>query len=117
MNTEYVYGMVLYTGHTCKIVLNTRSLKAKLPRLHQETNRYILLLFIGQTVVCFMFTGFYFAWTKAKWNDLGYLLWSYNDALSVVAFWIEFGRYILLVSQIPLSILVQLEIVRIVQAK
>lgn len=43
-NTEWIYGLVVFTGHETKIMMNSVRSKAKYSKLERATNIYILLL-------------------------------------------------------------------------
>ena len=43
-NTDWIYGVVVFTGHETKIMKNSIKSKAKLSKLEKQTNRYILLM-------------------------------------------------------------------------
>ena len=43
-NTEWIYGLAVYTGHETKIMKNSIKGKAKLSKLEKATNKYILVM-------------------------------------------------------------------------
>jgi len=43
-NTEYVYGVVIFTGHDTKVMQNQAKSKHKLSRLERATNRAIAVI-------------------------------------------------------------------------
>jgi phospholipid-transporting ATPase len=43
-NTEWIYGVVVFTGHETKIMKNSIKSKAKLSKLERATNTYILMM-------------------------------------------------------------------------
>jgi phospholipid-transporting ATPase len=43
-NTEYVYGLVVFTGHESKIMKNSVGSRAKFSKLELTTNTYIILI-------------------------------------------------------------------------
>ena len=45
-NTEWVYGLVVYTGHDTKIMMNSSSAKAKFSNLEKSTNTQIVWIFL-----------------------------------------------------------------------
>jgi phospholipid-transporting ATPase len=47
-NTQWVYGVVTYTGHQSKIMLNSIQARAKASKLVNFTNNLIILIFIVQ---------------------------------------------------------------------
>ena len=47
-NTEWIIGVVVYTGHETKIMMNSTKAKAKRSKLQRSTNIYILLTMLVQ---------------------------------------------------------------------
>ena len=45
-NTEWVYGLVVYTGHETKIMQNSSKSRTKFSRLEIATNKQIILVFL-----------------------------------------------------------------------
>lgn len=43
-NTEYIYGLVVFTGHDTKIMMNSVGSKAKMSKLERATNIYIFVI-------------------------------------------------------------------------
>lgn len=43
-NTEFIYGVVVFTGHETKIMKNSVRSKAKFSKLERSTNIYILVI-------------------------------------------------------------------------
>ncbi len=41
-NTDYVYGVAVYTGHETKIMKNSAQSKNKFSKLEMETNSYLI---------------------------------------------------------------------------
>jgi magnesium-transporting ATPase (P-type) len=50
-NTEYIYGIVVFTGHDAKVMRNSTSSKYKFSRLELLTNQSIYIIFIIQCVL------------------------------------------------------------------
>lgn len=44
-NTDYVYGLVIYTGHESKIMMNSSEPTPKLSSLEKMMNKLIIILF------------------------------------------------------------------------
>ena len=51
-NTEWVYGVAVFTGHETKIMKNGSSAKQKKSKIEQATNQYILVIMLIQVIVC-----------------------------------------------------------------
>lgn len=87
-NTDYVYGLVVYTGHDTKIMLNSTSARNKFSRNEKMTNIQVLLIFIVQITIC----AFYYGTLWERSNRIGTysylnidLLYEDNEARS----WVE----------------------------
>jgi phospholipid-transporting ATPase len=50
-NTEYIYGIVIFTGHETKIMKNSVRSKSKFSRLESATGKYILVIVIIQILL------------------------------------------------------------------
>ena len=74
-NTDYIYGLVVFTGHETKIMKNSVGSRAKFSRLELATNNYILLIMLLQLSISL--TG---AIGNAVWQSVDYTsLDSYLD--------------------------------------
>jgi magnesium-transporting ATPase (P-type) len=56
-NTEYVYGLTVFTGHDTKIMQNSSKSKYKLSALEVLTNKSILLILVFQAVCALIGSG------------------------------------------------------------
>uniref|UniRef100_A0A672TC11 Phospholipid-transporting ATPase n=1 Tax=Sinocyclocheilus grahami TaxID=75366 RepID=A0A672TC11_SINGR len=113
-NTQWVHGIVVYTGHDTKLMQNSTSPPLKLSNVERITNFQILLLFgcllaislvcsIGQTI-----------WKYQYGNDAWYMDLNYGGAAN---FGLNFLTFIILFNNlIPISLLVTLEVIKFVQA-
>ena len=45
-NTEYIYGIVVFTGHETKVMKNSVRSKSKFSRLEIATGKYIIIIVI-----------------------------------------------------------------------
>lgn len=50
-NTDYIYGIVVFTGHDTKIMKNSVKSKVKFSRLEKSTNTYIIIIMVLQLVL------------------------------------------------------------------
>ena len=63
-NTEWIYGIVVFTGHDTKVMRNSVKSKAKLSKLERSTNKYILLMVLIQITMCLFASLFSTYWTE-----------------------------------------------------
>ncbi|XP_077103907.1 putative phospholipid-transporting ATPase IA isoform X4 [Siphateles boraxobius] len=113
-NTQWVHGIVVYTGHDTKLMQNSTRPPLKLSNVERITNFQILVLFgcllaislvcsIGQTI-----------WKYQYGNDAWYMDLNYGGAAN---FGLNFLTFIILFNNlIPISLLVTLEVIKFVQA-
>ena len=56
-NTEYAYGVVVYTGHESKVMLNGKSAPSKMSNVLLKMNKMLYSVFVFQAVICLSFAG------------------------------------------------------------
>ena len=119
-NTEYVYGVVIYTGAESKIQMNSSRAKAKCSIIERLTHRQIILIFMFQltaSAVCAIGGTFWVAYHPE--SARGYLEMDFSEGKenSYEVLLKLFSSWLLMTVQIvPLSLLITLEVVRYVQA-
>ncbi|XP_059371910.1 probable phospholipid-transporting ATPase IA isoform X4 [Carassius carassius] len=113
-NTQWVHGIVIYTGHDTKLMQNSTFPPLKLSNVERITNFQILMLFgcllaislvcsIGQTI-----------WKYQYGNEAWYMDLNYGGAAN---FGLNFLTFIILFNNlIPISLLVTLEVIKFIQA-
>eukprot|EP00003_Mantamonas_plastica_P029366 TRINITY_DN6933_c0_g1_i2.p1 TRINITY_DN6933_c0_g1~~TRINITY_DN6933_c0_g1_i2.p1 ORF type:complete len:1034 (-),score=367.37 TRINITY_DN6933_c0_g1_i2:110-3211(-) len=115
-NTQYAYGLVVYTGVDTKIFLNQQPSPSKLSTTEKRLNKYVLLIFGFQMFCCLVaavFSGFFQDTEVRNMTYIGGL------ELEPVQFGIRnfFTYFILFNTMIPISLMVTLELVRLAQVK
>ena len=50
-NTEWVYGVAVFTGHETKVMRNSTNSKAKKSKIEKATDKYILVTILIQTIM------------------------------------------------------------------
>jgi len=72
-NTHYIIGIISYTGHETKIMLNSTKARAKRSKLESAMNKQIIIVFIFQLIFC-LFSSLYGAvWYTHHSEELSYL--------------------------------------------
>ena len=61
-NTEWIIGMVCYTGHDTKILKNTHKTKMKKSELEHFINKLIIIIFVLELAGCFAMAYFAEQW-------------------------------------------------------
>jgi len=69
-NTDYLYGMVIFTGHETKVMKNSEEAKYKCSRLELLTNKTIKLVLIVQILMSIIggVMGFYELQKNHDWS-------------------------------------------------
>uniref|UniRef100_A0AAY4DF93 Phospholipid-transporting ATPase n=1 Tax=Denticeps clupeoides TaxID=299321 RepID=A0AAY4DF93_9TELE len=115
-NTQWVHGVVVYTGHDTKLMQNSTRPPLKLSNVERITNFQILVLFgcllaislvcsVGQTI-----------WKYQYGNDAWYMDLNCKNG-GAANFGLNFLTFIILFNNlIPISLLVTLEVIKFIQA-
>lgn len=116
-NTEWVLGVVVFTGSETKIMLNSGITPSKRPRMARELNWNVIYNFIILFIMCLL-SGIIngAAWGVSNGSLHYFEYGSYGGSPPVegiVAFWVA---VILFQNLVPISLYISLEIVRTAQA-
>uniref|UniRef100_A0A8C6UA18 Phospholipid-transporting ATPase n=1 Tax=Neogobius melanostomus TaxID=47308 RepID=A0A8C6UA18_9GOBI len=109
-NTQWVHGVVVYTGHDTKLMQNSTRPPLKLSNVERITNFQILVLFgclLAISLVCSIGQSI---WKYQYGNDAWYMDLNSNFGLNFLTFIILFNNLI------PISLLVTLEVIKFIQA-
>uniref|UniRef100_A0A4W3IPW1 Phospholipid-transporting ATPase n=1 Tax=Callorhinchus milii TaxID=7868 RepID=A0A4W3IPW1_CALMI len=113
-NTQWVHGVVVYTGHDTKLMQNTIRAPIKLSNVEQITNMQILFLFCTLLFISLVCSVGSLIWNNSHYGMFWYLgltgKASDNFGFNILTFIILFNNLI------PISLLVTLEVVKFVQA-
>ncbi|XP_064637664.1 probable phospholipid-transporting ATPase IA isoform X4 [Lineus longissimus] len=113
-NTGWVFGVVIYTGHETKLMLNSTAAPLKRSTVEKETNTQILLLFMILIILSLICTVASEVWTSKRWKTDWYLAF---DELEPSNFGYNLLTFIILFNNlIPISLQVTLEVVKFIQA-
>ena len=108
-NTEWVAGVVVYSGHDTKMLLNARSglTPSKVTSIDTQMNRNVISLFIIQMILCIISSAI----------GISYAYYWYLAPLDSIT-WISLflTYFILLNTLIPASLWVCVEILKYIQA-
>lgn len=88
-NTEWGYGIALYTGQETKIQMNNRKAPSKMSRLEEQLNQAIIIIFCAQFVLVTMSViSIYILGFQSK-SNFGYLYPDGNSNASILPLWLE----------------------------
>lgn len=114
-NTDYAIGVVVYTGKDTKLMLNSGQPRYKQSQIEVITNRLILGLLGVELALCVAAATGSLVW-NANYNNL------YQEFIPVrysafgEAVMTFFTMFILLTSMIPISLIISLDMVKLMQA-
>ena len=118
-NTRWVIGIVIYTGHNCKLMKNAKDPITKFSSLESLMNTGLILIFVVQFILCLLsviFRGYYYKTNledadKNPTTNFGYAEYNY-----IVESILNFFTYLLLLNTlIPISLIITLEVVKLIQ--
>ncbi|NWS39050.1 AT8A2 ATPase, partial [Probosciger aterrimus] len=113
-NTQWVLGIVVYTGHDTKLMQNSTKAPLKRSNVEKVTNMQILVLFCILLVMALVSSVGALLWNRTHGEVVWYL--GSNKTLSV-NFGYNLLTFIILYNNlIPISLLVTLEVVKFTQA-
>ena len=118
-NTPFVIGIVVYVGHDCKIMKNAKDPVTKYSSLEKLMNFGLVAIFIFQAILCIIaaiLRGYYYHHNNLDDVDpkgFGYTKYSY----AVESFLNYFTYMLLLNCLIPISLIITLEVVKLIQGR
>ena len=116
-NTEWVLGVVMFTGGETKIMLNSGHTPTKRARLAKDLNWNVIYNFVILFFMCFisgLVNGFAWAATDKSMDYFAYGSYGGSPPVTgIITFWVA---VILYQNLVPISLYISLEIVRTVQA-
>ena len=111
-NTNWIIGIVLYTGKNNKIILNSKKPKVKISLLEKNLNKFITVLLIIIVFLC-LFSLLRYNLDRRQ-NKLFYKNFLEHEESLKDIFIIFFTYFLLLNTIIPISLIVTLEIVKLI---
>jgi phospholipid-transporting ATPase len=119
-NTEWGYGVAVYTGNETKIQMNNRQAPSKMSKLEQYVNEAIILIFFAQVILVSISIISLYATGFQDESKLPYVFppdVDVNSNASALPLWLEqwFVFFILYNNFIPISLYVTIELVNLGQ--
>ena len=118
-NTQWVIGIVVYSGLDCKIMKNSKDPVTKYSSVEKLMNQALIYIFIFQGILCIIsaiLRGYYYKKNKLNKADgivksFGYTMYSYTKE----SFFNYFTYLLLLNTLIPISLIITVEVVKLFQ--
>ena len=114
-NTKWIIGIVVYTGHNCKLMKNAKEPRTKFSSVEALMNKGLVIIFILQAILCILaaiLKGIYYTkYLVNANNNFGYS--QYDNGIES---FLNFFTYLLLLNTlIPISLIITLEVVKLIQ--
>ncbi|EGR47508.1 uncharacterized protein TRIREDRAFT_79258 [Trichoderma reesei QM6a] len=116
-NTEWVLGVVVFTGHDTKIMMNAGVTPSKRARIAREMNWTVICNFVILSIMCLLaaiVNGV--SWAKDDASQHFFDFGSIGGSAGVTGFVTFWAAIIVFQNLIPISLYITLEIVRTLQA-
>ena len=113
-NTEWVIGIVVYSGLDCKIMKNAKEPVSKYSSVEKLMNTALIFIFIFQGILCLIsafLRGYFFDKNHLKNASFGFTEYDY----AIESFFNYFTYLLLLNTMIPISLIITMEVVKLFQ--
>ena len=118
-NTSWIIGIVVYTGHNCKIMKNSKEPVTKYSSVELLMNKALIFIFILQAFLCVIsavLRGYYYKENNLKNVDSDDKSFGYTERSYGLESFLNYFTYLLLLNtMIPISLIITLEIVKLIQ--
>ena len=113
-NTNWIIGIVIYTGMKNKIILNSKKPRMKMSKIEKTLNYFLSFVFIFLIILCIASSIEHHIdyLSKKKFYDNFIILKESGGVESFICF---FTYFLLLNTLIPISLIVSSEIIKIIQ--
>ncbi|CAJ1946717.1 unnamed protein product [Sphenostylis stenocarpa] len=125
-NTDYIYGVVIFTGHDTKVMQNSVDPPSKRSKIERKMDKIIYILFSTLVLISFIGSVFFGVETKRDISGGRYRRWYlrpdnatvfYDANRATLAAVLHFLTAIMLYGYlIPISLYVSIEIVKVLQS-
>lgn len=118
-NTEWGYGIALYTGQETKIQMNNRTVDSKMSNIEKLANEAILMVFCAQIALCTITAISIYFMGYEDTSKFPYIYPDGDSSTSVLPLFLEmwFIFFLLFNNFIPISLYVTIELVNLGQAQ
>ena len=115
-NTQYVCGIVIYSGKNTKIMNNAKAARFKISKVLVTMNRLLYSVFMFDIILCATFGALSLSWTEKYDNLYTYIFKTVDTNKTILKFIVCFFTFFVAYSHmIPISLYVILEIIKIIQ--
>ena len=118
-NTKWIIGIVIYTGHNCKLMKNAKDPISKFSSVESLMNSGLIIIFLVQFILCcvsVVLRGFYYKSNLEDADQDPTTSFGYAEYNYIVESILNFFTYLLLLNTlIPISLIITLEVVKLIQ--
>ena len=118
-NTKWIIGIIVYVGHDCKIMKNSKDPVSKYSTLEKLMNFGLIFIFILLTILCILASilrGVYYHHNNLDEVDKNPSSFGYTEYRYAIESFLNFFTYVLLLNTlIPISLIITVEIVKLLQ--
>ncbi len=115
-NTDYVCGIIVYSGKNTKIMKNAKNVKSKSSKVLKVMNKFLYSLFIFEIILCLLFGYLSLRWEEKKKDIYTYIYVETKDEKKFIKFLTNtMTFFVLYANMIPISLYVVLEIIKSIQ--
>ena len=118
-NTKWIIGIVIYTGHNCKLMKNAKDPISKFSSVESLMNSGLIIIFLVQFILCcvsVVLRGFYYKSNLENADQDPTTSFGYAEYNYIVESILNFFTYLLLLNTlIPISLIITLEVVKLIQ--
>lgn len=125
-NTEYIYGVVIFTGPDTKVMQNSTDPPSKRSKIERKMDKIIYILFISLILISFIGSVFFGVETKRDISSGKYRRWYllpdkktvfYDPRSATLAAVLHFLTALMLYGYlVPISLYVSIEMVKVLQS-
>ena len=113
-NTNWIIGIVVYTGMTNKIILNSEKPRLKMSKIEKNLNSYLFFVFLILILCCMLCSIYHHLQYNKNKKFYEYFILKSNN-INFESFLTFFTYFLLLNTFIPISLIVSIEIIKVIQ--
>ena len=114
-NTEFIYGVVIYTGNETKIMMNGKMPKNKVSKLMNTMNKILYFVMIIQIILCLCFAVLSIMWQENyRHFYIGFKFLEFTEDNITLSYISRVGTFLIAYSQlIPISMYIGIEMIKL----
>ena len=114
-STNWIIGVIIYTGMNNKIILNSRKARLKISHVEIKMNHCLIGMFCFILIICIIYSYNHYTLYKKNKNYYKNFVPLDKDDITMDCFINFFTYFLLLNTLIPISLIVSIEIIKMAQ--